>query len=156
MSVEHQPTIGQALGEALKGFPPIPDLARQVYSTLGLYGEDATLASLVGFHTFVSPTRVVVYLISLNSLGIFEADENGQTVVLTVNVSRIRRVVRSEDPNKTSLTIELEAGQYQSVADAAGNVSTLPAGYELGETSELGRQSLRLFQLAISRVLSNA
>lgn len=155
MSVANQPTVGQALGDALRGFPPIPDLEQKVYSALGWSGNDSTLANLVGFHTFVSATKVVVYLISLNSLGIFEADENGQTVVLTVNVSRIRRVVRSEDPSKTSLTIELEAGQYQSVADAAGNVSTLPAGYELGETSEIGRESLRVFQLAISRVLNH-
>ncbi len=153
MSVTNQSTVKQALGEALKSFPPIADLEYHVYSALGAAG--AAFADIVGFHTFVSPSRVVVYLMSLNSLGIFEADENGQIVVLTVNASRIRRVVRTEDTVKTNLTIELEAGQYQSVADATGNVSTLPAGYELGETNEAGRQSLRLFQLAISRVLSN-
>lgn len=151
MRVADQPDPRQALREALTDFPPIPDLMRQVYSSMGSHDEDP---SLMGFHTFASPTRVVVYLISLRGLGIFEADNNGQTVVVTVNVSRIRRVVRSEDATKTSLTLELEAGQYQSVADSLGNVSTLPAGYELSETSDVGRRSLRLFQLAVSRVLN--
>lgn len=150
MTPDTENTIRRNLEQDLQDFPPIPNLEEEVYAAIG-----ARPAELAGYHTFVASDRVAVYMITPNCLGIFEADETGRTLVLTVDASRIRRVIRSEAADKTNLTIELEAGQYQSITDPTGNVSTLPAGYELGETGEKGRQSLRNFQIAISRILND-
>lgn len=147
-------TVRDALTRSLALFPPIVDLEKLVYSSVGKGREEV---DLLGYHTFISSTRVAVYLITKNCLGLYESDSEGKTITLTVSVTRIRRVVRTEDSSKTTLTIELEAGQYQSVVDPGSSdvVTSIPAGYELGETSQEGRESLRAFQVAVSYALNS-
>jgi hypothetical protein len=147
---------------------PVTNVKRDIASALGcdeavLNEEYSTVLKLTGFHICISHVEnnqyVAVYLITNKCLGVFHTNPAGESSVITINVARIRKVIRTETPDATNLSIEVEAGKYESIVgvDVQGNsrATILPTEYIFTETAPAQRESLRRFQCAISAALGS-
>ena len=148
----------ETLRNALQSMPPIPNLEVAVAATLGVTPEELDRAGLLGHHSVVGYETAAVYLVTGRAFTMFEANSSGVSYSLTLPIERVRRIGLLEDRERTRLIIEMEADKALTTTNMDENGRSegtiTPAGYEILEQGEPGRDRLRRFAMALNRALA--
>lgn len=140
--------------QALSQAGPVPGLTDSVARLLGASDFSAVPENQVlGFHLRRDTNFVAVYASTPKSFLLHEQSADGRAFSLVVPLARLRRVALLEDLAGARLTIELDSDRSTLVPvdGAPGSLVSVPAGYELVETTPEGRASLRSLQQALAR-----
>lgn len=112
-----QPATSE-LESALARLSRVDGLADDVRACLGIDpGGDLSPAGVEAFH--LDPSDVLsIYLVTRGALTIHQRTTDGQTLTVTVPLARISRTALGSAAGRTSLTLELDADQVTTEAEA--------------------------------------